>query len=176
MKADAFPPSGGIGGTTTMRGPYGDGGNEMKEAIERIKNLLGKAGYKPVRGKNDAESEEMYRDHLLKVLNDEYYGDSLEMIVDLVETVYDLERALERMVNCYRPTDKDGIDPIEKAKRDGWLSGFDFSLLMQDLLISDGGWVIDTGNWENVNAEVAIRLEERVRRHPMLWKCFFMVG
>lgn len=56
-----------------------------------------------------------------------------------------------------------------------WLSGFDFSIWMHDKLISKNGWVIDTGNWENVNAEVARRLEKQIQKHPILWK-IFMVG
>jgi len=56
-----------------------------------------------------------------------------------------------------------------------WLDGFDFSIWMQDKLISKNGWVIDTGNWENVNAEVARRLEKQIQKHPILWK-IFMVG
>ena len=67
-------------------------------ADERIKKLLDKAGYHPVRFKNTEESEEMHRDHLLQIIKDKYYGDSLEMIVDLVETVNDLENALENVL------------------------------------------------------------------------------
>ena len=52
----------------------------------------------------------------------------------------------------------------------------DFALLMQDLLISEGGYVIDTGNWENVNAAVALRLIDKIKSHPILWKLFFMVA
>lgn len=72
-------------------------------------------------------------------------------------------------------TDK-GKDILNKAYQQGWLSGFDFSLLVQDLTISEHGYVIDTGNWENVNAEVALRLAEQIKRHPILWKLFFMVA
>ena len=50
---------------------------------------------------------------------------------------------------------------IYKAYKQGWLSGFDFSVLMHEFLISEGGYVIDTGNYENVNAEVALRLAEK---------------
>lgn len=64
----------------------------------------------------------------------------------------------------------------ERACEQGWLSGLDFALLMQDLLISEGGYVIDTGNWENVNAEVALRLIDKIKSHPILWKLFFMVA
>lgn len=64
----------------------------------------------------------------------------------------------------------------DKAYEQGWLSGFDFSVFMQRLLISKHGYVIDTGNYENVNAEVALRLVEKIERHPLLWKLFFMVA
>lgn len=65
---------------------------------------------------------------------------------------------------------------LDKAKEQGWLSGFDFSVLIQNFLISKNGYVIGTGNYENVNAEVALRLEEKIKRHPLLWKWFFMVA
>ena len=65
---------------------------------------------------------------------------------------------------------------LNKAYQQGWLSGFDFSLLIQDMTISENGYVIDTGNWENVNAEVAIRLAEQIKKHPIIWKLFFMVA
>ena len=32
------------------------------------------------------------------------------------------------------------------------------------------------GNYENVNAEVALTLAEKIKRHPKLWKWFFMVA
>lgn len=65
---------------------------------------------------------------------------------------------------------------LEKAYNQGWLSGFDFSVLIHRMTISENGYVIDTGNWENVNAEVALRLAENIKKHPILWKLFFMVA
>lgn len=65
---------------------------------------------------------------------------------------------------------------LDKAYNQGYLSGFDFSIFIQDALISEKGYVIDTGNWENVNAEVALRLAKNIKRHPILWKLFFMVA
>lgn len=65
---------------------------------------------------------------------------------------------------------------LDKAYQQGWLSGFDFSILIQNALISEGGYVIDNGNWENVNSEVALRLAQNIKRHPILWKLFFMVA
>lgn len=72
-------------------------------------------------------------------------------------------------------TDK-GKEILNKAYQQGWLSGFDFSLLVQDMTISENGYVIDTGNWENVNAKVALLLAEQIKKHPILWKLFFMVA
>lgn len=65
---------------------------------------------------------------------------------------------------------------LDKACKQGWLSGFDFSLLMQDFLISENGYVLDTGCYKNVNAEVALRLAEKIKKHPKLWEWFFMVA
>lgn len=65
---------------------------------------------------------------------------------------------------------------LKRADREGWLSGFDFSVLMQEFLVSEDGYVIDTGNYENVNAEIALRLAEKIKKHPKLWKWFFMVA
>lgn len=65
---------------------------------------------------------------------------------------------------------------IYKAKQQGWLSGFDFSVLMGRLLVSEHGYVMDTGNYENANAEVALRLAANIERHPFIWKMLFMVA
>lgn len=72
-------------------------------------------------------------------------------------------------------TDK-GKKILNKAYQQGWLSGFDFSIFIQDATISEDGYVLDTGNWENVNAEVALRLTEQIKKHPIIWKLFFMVA
>ena len=65
---------------------------------------------------------------------------------------------------------------LNKAYKQGWLGCFDFSLLIQDMTISENGYVIGTGNWENVNAEIALRLAEQIKKHPIIWKLFFMVA
>ena len=69
-----------------------------------------------------------------------------------------------------------GKEILNKAYKQGWLSGFDLSLLIQDMTISENGYVIDTGNWEKVNAEVALRLAEQIKKHPIIWELFFMVA
>ena len=78
----------------------------------------------------------------------------------------------EMMLNPAQKTS----DILDKAEAQGYLNGYDFSILIQKLLISENGYVIDTGNWENVNAEVALRLVEKIKKHPILWKHFFMVA
>ncbi len=87
-----------------------------------------------------------------------------------------IRRALQYYHDDQYPcqTEKEGI--LNKAAEKCYLNGFEFSILVQKLLISENGYVIDTGNWENVNAEVALRLVEKIRRHPILWKHFFMVA
>ena len=67
-------------------------------------------------------------------------------------------------------------DILDKAEEQGYLNGYDFSILIHKLLISENGYVIDTGSWENVNAEVALRLVKKIKKHPILWKHFFMVA
>lgn len=65
---------------------------------------------------------------------------------------------------------------LQKAEVQGSLDAREFNSLMHKLLISRDGYVIDTGNYENVNAEVALRLAEKVKEHPLLWRLFFMVA
>ena len=57
----------------------------------------------------------------------------------------------------------------------GYIDGHDFSIIMQDLLIPDGDYVVYTGNWENVNYVCAYSLIKRIKKHPLLWKLFFMI-
>lgn len=51
-----------------------------------------------------------------------------------------------------------------------------FSMIIQEMLISENGYVIDVGNWENVNTEVVLQLNKKIKRHPILWKLFFMIA
>ena len=78
----------------------------------------------------------------------------------------------EMMLNPAQKTS----DILDNAEIQGYLNGFEFSILIHNLLISENGYVVCTGNWENVNAEVALRLVEKIRKHPILWKLFFMVA
>ena len=57
----------------------------------------------------------------------------------------------------------------------GYINGHDFSVIMQNLLIPDGDYIIDTGNWENVNYVCVYSLIKRIKKHPLIWKLFFMI-
>lgn len=99
-------------------------------------------------------------------------NDFLGMICEmLAEKAKELE---ERKYDKYYYL-RDNRPLLDKASEQGYLSGFDFSVLMQNFLISEDGYVIDTGNYENVNAEIALRLERNIKEHPDLWR-FFMVA
>lgn len=50
-----------------------------------------------------------------------------------------------------------------------------FSRFVQGIFISKDGWIIDTGNYQAVNLELMERVKQRVERHPLLWKLFFMI-
>ena len=51
-----------------------------------------------------------------------------------------------------------------------------FSQFIQGLFIGEGGYIVDTGNFETVNLELMHRVREKVKKHPLLWKSFFMIG
>ena len=85
-------------------------------------------------------------------------------------------KEMERYFTDRDTTSTKTSDILDKAKAQGYLNGYDFSILVQNLLVSENGYVIDTGNWENVNAEIALRLIEKINRHPILSKHFFMIA
>ena len=57
-----------------------------------------------------------------------------------------------------------------------YITGFEFSIAIQDLLISEDGYVIDTGNYENVNCVILRELRRKINKHPIIWSIFFMVA
>ena len=63
-----------------------------------------------------------------------------------------------------------------KAYDKGFLTNDEFAFLMQELLVSEGGYVLDTGNGEQVNAEIALRIIKKIKKHPKLWEWLFMVA
>lgn len=55
-----------------------------------------------------------------------------------------------------------------------YLTGKEFSIFMQNLLVQDGHYVIDVGNWEDVNLACARILLRQIKKHPFIWKHFFI--
>jgi predicted membrane protein len=97
-----------------------------------------------------------------------------------IKTIYlDYKKSFKKQKRTVKYMDFDwkcAEEKLIKAEKNGWLSDLDFSHLMQDLLISKDGYVIDTGNNECVNSEVALRLADRIKKHPVIWAIFFMVA
>ena len=122
--------------------------------------------------------EENKRDIICKVRLNEYENGILYEICKYSGLTKSdaIRRALQYYHDdqCPCQTEKEGI--LDKAAEKCYLNGFEFSILIHNLLISENGYVIDTGSWENVNAEVALRLVEKIKKHSILWKHFFMVA
>jgi predicted permease len=74
---------------------------------------------------------------------------------------------------------KKAIDDFNKA----YLKGNDmfyeylaFSQFFQRAFINEDGYIIDTGNFETVNREMLSMVYERIKKHPILWRLFFMIA
>ena len=52
------------------------------------------------------------------------------------------------------------------------LTDEEFAEFMRAMLVSEDGYVIDTGNNKSVNAELALLLESKWRKHKRSWKKF----
>lgn len=48
-----------------------------------------------------------------------------------------------------------------------------FCIMFQDMYINDGDWVIDTGNYVNVNLPVMEKFAAQVKKHPIIFALFF---
>lgn len=51
-----------------------------------------------------------------------------------------------------------------------------FSKFFQKAFISEDGYIIDTGNFQTCNREMIQRVYERIKKHPIIWKLFFMIA
>lgn len=51
-----------------------------------------------------------------------------------------------------------------------------FSRFVQGAFISPTGWIIDTGNYQNVNKVLIEDIYYKIRKHPLIWKLFFKVA
>lgn len=67
-------------------------------------------------------------------------------------------------------------DLCKLGQKEGWLDNNDFSEAINSLLVSTGGYVIDTGCGAQVNAVILEDLIRKIKKHPILWRLFFMVA
>lgn len=44
------------------------------------------------------------------------------------------------------------------------------------LIVSDHGYVLDTGSQDDVNAQAIAMLKDAVERHELIWQTFFMIA
>lgn len=51
-----------------------------------------------------------------------------------------------------------------------------FSQFMQNAFISEDGYIIDTGNFQTANLELIDLVYRKIKKHPIIWKLFFMVA
>lgn len=73
---------------------------------------------------------------------------------------------------------KQSIEDFNKFydKRDIFHEYLAFSQFFQRAFISEDGYIINTGNFETVNREMIDLVYKRIKKHPILWRLFFMIG
>lgn len=81
-----------------------------------------------------------------------------------------MKKTIDKLNKWIDRIDKEAGDDIFRA-----MNGFDFSLFVQNLLIEDGHYVCDTGNWKNANYACACHLLNQIEKHPLIWKLFFRI-
>lgn len=65
----------------------------------------------------------------------------------------------------------------EAYSSESWLNEYcAFSCFIQNLFISDGGYIMDTGNFQAANYVMMDMIVNRIKKHPLLWKIFFMIA
>ena len=83
---------------------------------------------------------------------------------------------MELTKTVYKTRDEIIEEISKKANEKGFLTAAEFSMLMEYLLVSENGYVLDVGNSYQVWAEIALRLLKKIEKHPKLWEWLFMVA
>ena len=63
---------------------------------------------------------------------------------------------------------------LNKTCSEGAMSDHDFAVFIKSVLVSEHGYVMDTGSGDNANAVIAKCLAENIESHPKLWKLFMV--
>lgn len=56
------------------------------------------------------------------------------------------------------------------------MSDTEFREEIMKLIVSDNGYVPDTGSQADVNAQAIAMLKEAVEAHELIWQTFFMIA
>lgn len=83
---------------------------------------------------------------------------------------------MELTKTVYKTRDEIIEEISKRANEKDSLTAAEFSMLMEYLLVSENGCVLDVGNSYQVWAEIALRLLKKIEKHPKLWKWLFMVA
>ena len=62
---------------------------------------------------------------------------------------------------------------IEKANTKGFLEDSDVRNFLVNIMVPEDAYIMDTGSRYEVNALIVLRLAEKIKNHPLIWKLFF---
>ena len=91
---------------------------------------------------------------------------TLDFLVQWISTGIDVWRGAKEVMNRIKAGEDAGI--VVNA-----IDGGEFSDMFHRLYIKEGDWVIDTGNYANVNYPVMTKFVRQVRKHPFIFALFF---
>ena len=83
----------------------------------------------------------------------------------------DFARAEDAMLGFCHTYDE---HKITMTNNDTFKEYLELSRFIQALFISDNGYVIDTGNFQDVNRKIIYGIFENVKKNPKLWKRFMV--
>lgn len=65
---------------------------------------------------------------------------------------------------------------LSECERRGDMNPCEFNEYLCNLLVSENGWVLPIGNGNQCNLEIVRILQNKIDKHPLLWKLLFMVA
>lgn len=91
---------------------------------------------------------------------------TIVFLVQWISTGIDVWRGAKEVMNRIKADEEAGI--VDNA-----IDGGEFCDMFHRLYITEGDWVIDTGNYANVNYPVMTKFVRQVRKHPFIFALFF---
>ena len=62
---------------------------------------------------------------------------------------------------------------IEKANKKGYLEDSDVRNFLENIMVPEDSYIMDTGSRYEANALIVLRLAKKIEKHPSIWKLFF---